>query len=134
LIELMIVVAIIAILSAIALPAYSEYVRRGKVPEATNCLSQWRTNMEQFFQDNRTYDMDTTGAANPACNANVCAGKNFNVGLVCTPNTFLLTATGVAGTDMAAFTYTLDQQNVRTSNTPWGVGLTCWITKRGDTC
>jgi type IV pilus assembly protein PilE len=133
LIEVMIVVAIVAILAAIALPSYTDYVRRGKVPEATTCLSQWRTNMEQWFQDNRDY------STNAACATTVCAGKNFNVALACpTATTYLLTATGNAGGVMAGFTYTLDQTNARTSNiTPWGVGSAttpCWITKKGDTC
>ena len=39
LIELMIVVAIIAILAAIAIPSYTEYVRRGRVTEAISTLS-----------------------------------------------------------------------------------------------
>ncbi len=55
LIEVMIAVAIIAILAAIAIPNYSEYVRRGRVTEAFATLSGMRVKMEQFFQDNRSY-------------------------------------------------------------------------------
>jgi prepilin-type N-terminal cleavage/methylation domain-containing protein len=55
LIEVMITVAIIAILAAIAIPSYSEYVRRGRITEAIGALSGMRVKMEQFFQDNRTY-------------------------------------------------------------------------------
>ena len=55
LIELMIAVAIIAILAAIAIPSYSDYVRRGRITEAISTLSGMRVKMEQFFQDNRTY-------------------------------------------------------------------------------
>ena len=55
LIELMIAVAIIAILAAIAIPNYSEYVRRGRVTEAISALSGMRVKMEQYFQDNRSY-------------------------------------------------------------------------------
>jgi type IV pilus assembly protein PilE len=131
LIEVMIVVAIIAILAAVALPSYTDYVRRGNVPEATTCMSQWRTNMEQWFQDNRVYD------TNAGCATTVCAGKNFNVALVCpSATTYLLTATGKAGGSMDGFTYTLDQANARTSNiVPWSVAAaTCWITKKGDVC
>jgi len=55
LIELMIAVAVIAILSAIALPSYTDYMRRGKLAEATSALLSMRTKLEQYFQDRRTF-------------------------------------------------------------------------------
>src|ERR1700682_5659303 len=55
LIEMMIVVGVIGILAAIAIPNYSDYVRRGKIIEATQRLSEARTKLEQWFLDNRTY-------------------------------------------------------------------------------
>src|ERR1700676_5455995 len=55
LIEVMIVVAIVAVLAAIALPNYADYVRPGKIIEATQRLSEARTKLEQWFLDNRTY-------------------------------------------------------------------------------
>lgn len=129
LIEVMIVVGIVAILAAIALPSYTEYVQRGKVPEATNCLNQWRTNMEQHFQDERDY------TTNAACGTDVCTTTNFTVALECPSRlTYNLTATGVADTNMEGFEYTLNQSNARTSETPWGDGASCWITKRGQEC
>ena len=136
LIELLIVVAIVAILAALALPSYQDYVQRGKVPEATSCLSQWRTNMEQYFQDNRRYDQDSAGVPNPNCGADVCATKNFNGILNCTSaTTYSLAVTGKAGTSMAGFIYTINEANAKTSTTPkWGNGATCWVTKKGETC
>jgi type IV pilus assembly protein PilE len=41
--EVMIVVAIVAILAAIALPNCADYVKRGKIIEATSALSDLRT-------------------------------------------------------------------------------------------
>ena len=41
LVELMVVVAIVGILSAIALPAYSDYVLRGKIPDAISNLDHY---------------------------------------------------------------------------------------------
>src|ERR1700676_1856845 len=55
LLEVMIVVAIVAVLAAIALPNYSDYVKRGKIIDATSKLSDARVHLEQWFQDNRTY-------------------------------------------------------------------------------
>jgi len=122
LIEVMIAVAIVAILATVALPSYQDYVRRGNIPEATSALGQGRIAMEQWFQDNRTYE----GAA--------CPGNGTHFGLACvtTATTFTITATGT-GT-MAGFSYTIDQNNARTSATPWGNGATCWVARKGGSC
>ena len=53
LIEVMITIAVIAILAAVALPNYVEYVTRSRLVEAKTNLSDMRTRMEQFFLDNR---------------------------------------------------------------------------------
>jgi len=50
LIELMIVVAIIGILAAIALPAYQDYTIRAKVSEVVLAASNPKTNVAEFFQ------------------------------------------------------------------------------------
>ena len=55
LIEVMITVAIIAILAAVAIPSYTDYITRSKIQEATSSLLAMRTKMEQYFQDQRTY-------------------------------------------------------------------------------
>ena len=47
LLELMIAVAIVAILAAIALPSYSDYIKRAKLVEAQNALADFRVKMEQ---------------------------------------------------------------------------------------
>jgi prepilin-type N-terminal cleavage/methylation domain-containing protein len=55
LLEVMIVCVIVAILAAIALPNYGDYVKRGKIIDATSKLSDARVHLEQWFQDRRTY-------------------------------------------------------------------------------
>src|SRR2546426_9927950 len=62
LIEVMIVVAIVGILAAIALPNYSYYVQRSKIIEATTSLSDARQRTEQLFLDTRTYAGNCTAA------------------------------------------------------------------------
>ena len=52
LIELMIVIAIIAILAAIALPAYQDYIVRAKVSEAVLMADGCKTSVAEFFQSN----------------------------------------------------------------------------------
>ena len=60
LIELMIVVAIIAILAAIALPAYQDYVARAQVSEAMSLTSGARTAVAEYYADRG--DWPTTNA------------------------------------------------------------------------
>ena len=47
----MIVIAVIGILSTIALPNYSEYFLRSKISETVSGLSQMSTKLGQYFQD-----------------------------------------------------------------------------------
>ena len=136
LIELMITVGIIAILSAIAIPAYTDYVRRGRIAEAFSALSGMRVKLEQYFQDNRTYAgacVAGTIAPLPAATANfsyACGGLGLT--------TYTLTATGQPGSTLDGFQYTVDQSNVRTTvMTPpstWTANPACWVVKRDGSC
>lgn len=49
LIELMIVVAIIGILAAVAIPAYSDYLKRAKVAEAIGLMAGLKTPSEEYY-------------------------------------------------------------------------------------
>ena len=132
LIELMIVVAIVAILASVALPAYSDYVTRGRIPEATSGLAAKRVQMEQWFQDERTY----VGA--PACVQQTIGLFTFKCNPDPTASTFVLEAVG--SDSMSGFTYTVNQADVKTSTiTATGIGWTgssasCWITKKDGSC
>ena len=106
----------------IALPSYSDYVRRSKIIEATRGLSDFRTRMEQYFLDNRTYVGGCAGAGGikAKVQANV---KTFT--FTCpteTATTYVLTATGVGAEGMGSYVYTVTQADVRatTSTGPWG--------------
>jgi type IV pilus assembly protein PilE len=135
LIELMITVAVIAILSAVALPSYREYVIRGNVPEATSRLATKQVQMEQFFQDNRTY------VAGTGCVADT-GNKLFDFtcvdgGDAVTATTFILTAVGKGS--MLGFKYTINQTGAKTTRAvPSGWSQpspnNCWATKKGGIC
>lgn len=135
LIEVMIVVAIVAILSAIAIPSYRDYVLRGHLVDGTNALATMRADMERYFQDNRRYD--AVGAFNPPCAAPGRVVGHFTV--ICTAadlRTYSLEARGAGPVN--GFVFTLDQQgNQGTPNAGvanWGTSATCWVVKRGQTC
>lgn len=127
LIELMIVVAIVGILSMVAVPAYSNYVIRGKLVEATSTLSDTRIKLEQFFQDNRTYSGYTCPAATSYF---TYACSNMS------DTTYTVTATGK--TTLSEFVYTIDQANTKRTTglkAGWGTApMECWVTSAGGTC
>lgn len=124
LLELMIVVAIITVLAAIAIPSYGDYVRRGRVAEITSALSDTRVKLEQFFLDNRTYVGFPTCPATSAFSQYTCS---------LSAATYTLTATGQA--TMSGFSYSLNEQNTKTSTTPWATGTqNCWIRSKGSAC
>lgn len=127
----MITVAIVGTLAAVAYPAYTDYVIRGRLTDATNELASMRANMEQFYQDNRTY------AGGPCATSKTV--KSFTI--VCnsadiSATAYKVTATGSGST--AGFTYTINQNGTTTSqvSTAWG-STTCtgtsFLTKRGET-
>lgn len=133
LIEVMIVVVIVAILASVAYPAYTDYITRGRIPEATSALSAWQIRMEQYFQDNRSYQSaaNVCGVANPASTTNFafsCATASAT--------TFTLTATGQAA--MSGFAFTINQDGTRQSTAlpdGWGTEpINCWVTKKGGAC
>lgn len=128
----MIVVLIIGILAAIALPAYSEYVKRARIPEAISPLADMRVKMEQYFQDNRTY----VGACASGTVAPLPAATNsftFDCGTP-TATTFTVTATG--RNTMTGFVYTIDQVGAKTSTAPagWTGSTSCWIINKAGSC
>jgi len=139
LLELMIVVAIVAILTAIALPSYRDYVIRGNLVDGTQQLAAYRAQMEQYYQDARTYADKGTAYKSP-CDSPATSYANWTFSCNGTQgtNAYTWTASGVSGKPTNGFTYTIDQNNNQaTTGLPSGWGSApqnCWITKKGGSC
>jgi type IV pilus assembly protein PilE len=137
LIELMVTVAIIAILAAIAVPSYTVYITRSRIQEATTNLLAMRTKMEQYFQDNRSY----LGACAAGTVAALPGGLKYFI-MSCpavnlTANTYTVQADG-STPDLTGLTLSIDQANVRrTVSVPpgWSLPATnCWVSKKSGDC
>ena len=133
LIEVMIVVAIVAVLAAIALPNYADYVKRGKIIEATSALSDLRTRYEQFYLDNRTYAggcLVIKPIVNTVRAFDIdCGGESAT--------TYTGTATGKAAEGMSGFSYTINQANAKASTitaSGWSGNGNCWAIRKDGSC
>ena len=152
LIELMITIAIIAILTAVAFPSYTDYVTRSKLAEAYAHLADLRVKMEQSYLDNRRYN--ATGALGtcgvPGGNIPTALGaKYFDFEcLSSAPNAagdqeYLLTAKGKVAESLSGISFTVNQGNTKATNvtaaTPmadkgYASSATCWVRKKPSTC
>lgn len=129
-IEVMIGIAIVAILAAISAPSYSDYVRRARLSSAFETLGSYRMRMEQSYQDNNNYgtgsNCQLTAAAATSYFQYTCALTNSGQG-------YTATATGIGL--MAGYTYTTDASGANaTTAFPRGSGLPapCWWTRASD--
>jgi prepilin-type N-terminal cleavage/methylation domain-containing protein len=134
LIEIMIVVAIVGILAAIAVPMYTDHITRAQLVEGHTGLSDYRVRMEQFYQDNRTYDgaaLGNCGAADPANRT------NFTYNCRSAGQTYVATATGTSGR-VVNFVFTVNETNTRQTTAtaagwaPAAMPANCWVTRKGS--
>jgi type IV pilus assembly protein PilE len=139
LIELMITIAVIAVLAAVALPSYTDYITRSKLVEAHTHLADLRVKQEQRFQDARAYSpalcAPTGGAA-----ADVKYFQ-FSCPVAPTANTFTIQAAGL--NDLEGIAFTVNESNVRTTTVTGGSKMAdkgytgnanCWVKRKGGQC
>jgi type IV pilus assembly protein PilE len=135
LVELLIVIAVTAVLAASAAPSFVDYIRRARINEAVIRLSDYRVRMEQYFLDNRRYD---DGAGNCGAVAPTASPADaFDVVCTAAATTYTIAATGLAAKSMQGFVYTLDHANAhRTASVPvgWVSSDVCWVVRRDGSC
>jgi type IV pilus assembly protein PilE len=122
LIELMIVVAIVGILSAIAVPAYTSYIQRGHRSSAKTVLLEAAQFMERQRSSNFTYasvTLPSTLAVSPRE-----GDKRYDITLVSNATSFTLTATPSGWVDSVCGDLTLNNLGVKGQSL--GDAATCW--------
>lgn len=126
LVELLTVMALVAILSTIAVASYRRYTLRANRTEATTALLRIQAAEEKFFLQNNAYTANLT-AAPPAGLGFPGTTLNgyYNLTLVATDNTYTATATAAGGqaSDTSCPIFTVDDQGVRG---PAATAATCW--------
>jgi type IV pilus assembly protein PilE len=124
-VEVVVVTLIIAILAAIALPSYAEYVRRGSRSEARGQILQASVWLERFRTETGSY----AGAVLPAglSQSPPTGGAKYNIALGgLTATTYVITATPVgpmAGDACGNLTLNAQNQRNRTGAAPFEL---CW--------
>lgn len=138
LIELMIVVAIIAIISSIAYPNYSQFVTRGRLTDGQKILASYALAQERFFQNNNRY--------NTALNGTTCgistSGSNytssdFTLSCSAANTSYTATLTGKTGGKVSGYVYTINDSGTRQTTQFKGVsksGVNCWTTSETGSC
>ena len=145
LLELMIVVVVVAVLAAIALPSYTDFIARGKFVEAHGQLADLRVKLEQFYQDNRNYGSTAAvcGIAMPPAATVRYFAYSCNWGAVATNQGYTITATGRDEEGLNGILFTITESNVRATTVNAGTTManrgytssaTCWVRKKPNQC
>ncbi|HEY3077254.1 MAG TPA: type IV pilin protein [Burkholderiales bacterium] len=119
LIEVMIVVAIIGILSAIAYPSYQNHVRKGKRSAAQSFMMTVASRQELYLLDNRAYTSSIgSGGLNLTAPQETSGTYTFSVAVTSSPPTFTVTGTAV-GTQVVDGNLTLSSTGTKTPADKW---------------
>jgi type IV pilus assembly protein PilA len=111
LIELMIVVAIVGILAAIALPAYQDYIVRSKMSEALAAIAACKTSVAEYSSSHGAFPADITASGCSTDASTHVASMNVLLGVI----TAVTTNTGAS----SECTLTLTPTSAATSITNW---------------
>lgn len=136
LVELMITVAVIAILAAVAVPAYRQYVMRASRTDATAALLRLASAQERFYLQNNRYADDGELADAPPAGLGITGTERGMYALAIDSEDlavgYVATATAIDGEGQSADTdcveFSVDQQGLRRAEDSGGTATTdrCW--------
>ena len=130
LIELMIVVVIIGILSAISYPSYTEYLRESARADAKVGLSKIADKLERFYLQNNTYTTSFAAAGLNTSSTSEEGYYSFAITSAALVSGFVITATAVAGesqaNDTGCTTMTLSSTGAKEPNGNPATEKDCW--------
>jgi len=133
LIELMIVIAIIGILAAIALPAYQTYMAKARFSEVVLSTAAIKTAIEVCVQGGDALALcDDGGATNAGTRvagsvAGAADGNFVASTTIPADGSGVITATAIVGNGLNGETYTLTPTENASNTVTWAVGGTCLV-------
>lgn len=137
LVELLIAMAIIAILATIAVPSYQNYITNARRSDGQTALFDLASRMEQYYSDNNTYQTATigTGNATDVLSSNTSPEGWYTLSITTqTPTTYTLQATpqnAQGSADTRCQSLTLNHLGIKSitdgpAGAPTGTAAQCW--------
>lgn len=129
-IEMMVVVVIVGILAAIAIPLYGNYIKNSRVTEATSRIGEIVTSSKAWAQENQDASGNPIWPSGAGGIVTLSPTQNFTYAISAggggnaSTTPFTVTATGAAGGKMAGVTIAVTIPNINSSgNAPVITGL-----------